>query len=143
MIFERALSFSEDDELHNSLVVVEFKKPDSFSRRGHEDPIDQVYRLITEIRSGQFYDQSHRRISVAHDRIPAYAYVICDLTEQMNTVSMHKGFIPTPDRMGWFGYNPGLTTYVEVISYTKLLRDAKRRNRVLFDRLNLPTTVAE
>jgi hypothetical protein len=144
LIFERALSFSEDSELHNSLVIVEFKKPDSFSRRnGHEDPVDQVYRLIKEIRGGQFYDQSHRRIAVAHDLIPAYAYVICDLTEQMNTVCQNKGFIPTPDRMGWFGYNPTLTTYVEVISYTKLLRDAKRRNRVLFERLNLPTNVSE
>jgi hypothetical protein len=143
MIFERALSFSEDTELHNSLVIVEFKKPDSFSRRGHEDPIDQVYRLVREIRSGQFYDRTHRRIAVAHERIPSYAYVICDPTEQMNTACVNKGFIPTPDHMGWFGYNPGLTTYVEVISYAKLLRDAKRRNRVLFERLNLPTNVAE
>jgi hypothetical protein len=29
--------------------------------------------------------------------------------------------------------------YVKVISYTKLLRDAKKRNRILFDKLHLPS----
>ena len=46
--------------------------------------------------------------------------------------------IRTPDNLGYFGYNPSLSAYVEVISYTKLLRDAKKRNKILFDKLNLP-----
>ena len=37
-------------------------------------------------------------------------------------------------------YAPSLSAYVEVISYTKLLRDAKKRNKILFDKLNLPMT---
>jgi hypothetical protein len=139
MIFERALSFSEDEEWHNSLVIVEFKRPDSFSRRGNEDPIDQVYRLVREIRSGQLHDSKGRLIKVANESIPAYAYVICDTTKEMEEVCKGKGLLPTPDRLGWYGYNPAYATYVEVISYTKLLRDAKRRNKVLFDRLNLPS----
>ncbi|MNL77721.1 hypothetical protein D3C87_2039600 [compost metagenome] len=35
------------------------------------------------------------------------------------------------------GFNPSLGAYIEVISYQQLLEDAKRRNRVLFDKLYL------
>ena len=31
-----------------------------------------------------------------------------------------------------------IKTYVEVISYNKLLQDAQKRNKVLFDKLKLP-----
>lgn len=72
------------------------------------------------------------------DRIPAYAYVICDTTKEIEIIAQNKGFLATPDNLGYYGYNPSLQTYVEVISYTKLLRDAKKRNRILFDKLNLP-----
>jgi len=141
-IFDRALSFSEDEHVHNSIVLVEFKKPEKFSPRP-EDPIDQVYRLIKEIRSGQFKDRRGKLIKVAADQIPAYAYVICDLTDYMNRICEFKGFTKTPDNLGWYSFNPNLRAYVEVISYTKLLADAKKRNRVLFDRLHLPTSLAE
>jgi hypothetical protein len=76
MIFERALTFAEDDSALNSLVIVEFKKPDRSDYR-KEDPVDQVYRLIREIRSGHFKDKNGREIKVQSDLIPAYAYVIC------------------------------------------------------------------
>ena len=72
MIFDRALSFVEDDAALNSLVIVEFKKPDRSDYR-KEDPVDQVYRLIREIKSGHYKDKNGREIKVQSDRIPAYA----------------------------------------------------------------------
>lgn len=45
---------------------------------------------------------------------------------------------PTPDNLGYYGYNPKASAYVEIISYAKLLQDAKRRNKILFDKLHLP-----
>ena len=39
------------------------------------------------------------------------------------------------------GYNENLNAYYEVISYTKLLSDAQKRNLVLFEKLNLPHTM--
>ncbi len=137
MIFDRALSFAEDEDVLNSLVIVEFKKPDRSEYR-KEDPVDQVYRLIREIKGGHFKDKHGREIKVQSDRIPAYAYVICDTTKEIEIIAQNKGFLATPDNLGYYGYNPSLQTYVEVISYTKLLRDAKKRNRILFDKLNLP-----
>jgi len=59
-------------------------------------------------------------------------------TKEMEIIAENKGLWPTPDRLGYFGYNQSLSAYVEVLSYDKLLQYAKRRNRILFDKLNLP-----
>jgi hypothetical protein len=44
----------------------------------------------------------------------------------------------TSDGEGYFGHNPDPGAYIEVISFEKLLRDAKERNQVLFDKLFSP-----
>jgi hypothetical protein len=137
MIFDRALTFAEDDAALSSLVIVEFKKPDR-SSYGKEDPIDQVYRLIREIKGGHFKDKNGREIKVQSERIPAYAYVICDTTKEIEIIAQNKNLAPTPDNLGYFGFNTTLSTYVEIISYAKLLQDAKKRNKILFDKLHLP-----
>ena len=69
---------------------------------------------------------------------PAYAYVICDTTKAVEIIAENKGTLRTPDNLGYQGYNAALAAYVEIISYTKLVRDAKKRNRILFDKLHLP-----
>jgi hypothetical protein len=45
----------------------------------------------------------------------------------------------TPDNMGFFGYNVEIGAYIEIIGFDKLLGDANKRNRILFDKLNLPS----
>lgn len=121
----------------SSLVIVEFKKPDRSDYR-KEDPVDQVYRLIREIKGGHFKDRTGREIKVQSRDIPAYAYVICDTTKEVEVIAENKGLLRTPDNLGYYGYNQNLTAYVEIISYTKLLKDAKKRNRILFEKLHLP-----
>ena len=44
---------------------------------------------------------------------------------------------PTPDSLGFFGYNTNLGVYVEVLSFDKLVSDARKRNSVLFEKLGL------
>lgn len=136
-IFERALTFAEGEAPLSSLVIVEFKKPDRSDYR-KEDPVDQVYRLIREIKGGHFKDRNGREIKVQSRDIPAYAYVICDTTKEVEVIAENKGLLRTPDNLGYYGYNQNLTAYVEIISYTKLLKDAKKRNRILFEKLHLP-----
>ena len=68
----------------------------------------------------------------------AYAYIICVTTKEIDSIALNKTMLRTPDGLGWYVYNPGHNAYVEVIPYQKLLGDAKRRNRVLFDKLGLP-----
>lgn len=138
MIFERALSFAQDEAPLTSLVVIEFKQPERQSYK--EDPVDQVYRLIRKIREGHFKDKNGNEIKLQGPAVPAYAYIICDTTRAIVECAENKGMTPTPDNLGYFVYNPSLSTYVEIITYKKLLRDAKRRNRILFDKLHIPLT---
>ena len=42
--------------------------------------------------------------------------------------------------MGFFGYKKHLNSYVEVISYHRLVKAAMKRNRAFFDKLGLPAS---
>ena len=99
MIFDRALTFAEDEDVLNSLVIVEFKKPSRSDYR-KEDPVDQVYRLIREIKEGHFKDKNGREIKVQSQHVPAYAYVICDTTKEIKTIAQNKSMLSTPDGLG-------------------------------------------
>lgn len=137
-IVNHAIAFSEDKDPVGSIVVIEFKKPE---RKGYkEDPVSQVYRLIRDLRDGDLKDKGGRRVRPANQNIPAFCYIMCDLTPGLETMVQNMGGRRTPDNLGYYGYNETLNAYYEVISYAKLLSDAKKRNRILFEKLHLPTT---
>jgi len=134
MIFNEAVSFGPEDDNLTSLVVVEFKRParDDF---GKETPIDQAHRMIREIRAGRAKRANGRKIAVTSDKIPAYAYIICDRSERLDQIATQAGMTPTVDQLGYQGYFQALSTYIEIIPYSKLLGDAQKRNKRLFDKL--------
>lgn len=139
-IFDRKMAFAEkteDGTPINSLVVVEFKRPQRKGYTDTENPMDQVLDQISDIRAGQFMDENGRPIPVANEKIPAFGYVVCDITESLKTILIRQDLTPTPDGLMYYGYHKNLGIYQEVIDYGKLLSDAKRRNRVFFDKLNL------
>ena len=139
LIFDRPLAFGEDGQPLTSIVAVEFKRPDRGEYRD-EDPISQVYRMIREIRDGKMKDSNGRWIRTASSQVPSYAYIICDLTPILETKVQNMGAIRTPDNQGYYGFNQTLNAYYEIISYNKALGDARKRNRILFDKLNIPVT---
>ena len=60
------------------------------------------------------------------------------MTSTLKKDAANAGLTRTPDKGGYFGYNAPRGAYIEVISYDKLLKDAKQRNQVLFDKLFEP-----
>lgn len=136
IIFDRALAFSTDATPITSIVIVEFKKPGRTDYHS-EDPISQIYRLVRDIRSGTFKSRDGRFVQINSNELPVFAHIICDITESVKLVAQEKALSPTPDRTGFFGYNPSYNAYVEIISYDKLLKDAKMRNAILFDKLGI------
>ena len=66
-----------------------------------------------------------------------YLYIIADITEQLKKNASSYRLNRTVDDMGYFGYNDSrdINAYVEIISYDKLLSDAQKKNRILFDKL--------
>ena len=139
-IFDRKMAFSEKVEEGspiNSLVVVEFKRPQRKGYTETENPLDQVLDQINDIRAGQFMNENGRPIPVANETIPSFAYVVCDITESLKSILVKRDLTSTPDGLMYFGYHKNLGIYQEVIDYGKLLSDAQRRNRIFFDKLNL------
>lgn len=137
LIFNNPIAFVEgEDQPYSSVVIVEFKRPMRGTYKDNENPITQVYDYIRKIKSGTFSDKEGRLVTLP-EHTPFYAYIICDITVKIKGFAEDATYYPTPDLQGYFGYNPRLNTYVEILSFTKLINDAKKRNNVLFKKLNL------
>lgn len=135
-IFNRRIALTEEEQPYGSIVLIEFKRParDAYSDDG--DPINQLYGYVRRIRSGEEKSRTGRPI-IAPNHIPFYCYLICDITPSLKEIAENKDFVVTPDHQGYFGFNSKLSTYVEIISFDKLLGDAEKRNRMLFEKLNM------
>lgn len=136
VVFDQKGVFSEESTPLNSVVLVEFKRPGRKDYAG-QDPLEQLFKLAEEIKAGKHLDSRGRAVRVASDQVPVFAYLICDLPPQLRTLIKGKDAQEMADGMGFYGYNRNYGVYYEVIDYTKMLADAKKRNRALFDRLML------
>lgn len=138
-IFDKALSFTDDTNNLNSISIIEFKKPmrNDFTK-DDKNPITQVLNYVRDIKNGKLKKANGRDFGELGNT-PFYCYVIADLTSTLQEDAENAGLIKTPDHQGYFGYNQTKGAYIEVISYDKLLRDAKTRNQILFDKLFNPS----
>ncbi len=137
-IFDSALSFSSDKETINSITIIELKKPQRNDLNAEDkDPIKQVLNYVSDIKSGKVKKANGRDFGPVNNTA-FYCYVIADLTDTLKNDAETAGLVMTPDKMGYFGYNQPRGAYIEVISYDKLIKDAKQRNQILFDKLFEP-----
>lgn len=81
-------------------------------------------------------DKNGRLIKVGSNT-QFYLYAVCDLTPKMIKVAEDRDFIETPDKLGMYKYHEKKRTYIELISYDKLILDAEKRNKVLFEKLGI------
>lgn len=137
-IFDKALSYSSDTEDINSITIVELKKPqrDDYTS-DDKNPINQVLKYVADIKAGKVLKANGRSFGNVQNAA-FYCYVIADITASLAMDAENAGLNKTPDGEGYFGYNTPRGTYIEVISYNKLVKDAKKRNQVLFDKLFRP-----
>jgi hypothetical protein len=139
VIFDEKIIFGDvraDENPINSITTIEFKRPGRNDYNDLDNPVRQAFRLINDIRSGTFKING-RPISVANDKIPAFAYCICDVTPSLTGILADLDALKTPDSQSYYGFNKTHSVYFEVIDYNKMLRDATKRNRIFFDKLNL------
>lgn len=132
-IFDQAFAYSDSDEPFSTVTIVEFKKPDNDGK----NPINQVGEYVDLIRAGKKAKANGQSFTIT-DGTLFRCYVICDLTDKMRTHCLNSSLLPTADNLGYTGFNQVRHEYIEVISYSKLLADAKKRNQILFDKLFAP-----
>jgi anti-sigma regulatory factor (Ser/Thr protein kinase) len=139
-VYDKRILFRGDNEASNPITVFEFKKPqrdDFVNPSFKEDPIQQIVRYVNNIRDGKFKTPNGRRMLV-EPNTPFYGYVVCDLTSKVEDwLLREKNFKVMPDRLGWFQWIENINLYVEVLSWDKVLRDARLRNSVFFHKLGI------
>lgn len=129
-VFDHAFAYSDSDEPFNSVTIIEFKKPDN----DNKNPINQVGEYVNKIRQGLKKKLNGQSFNVTEGTV-FRCYIICDLTDKMRTHCKNSSLLVTPDNLGYSGYNQSRHSYIEVISYEKLLGDAKKRNEIFFEKL--------
>jgi hypothetical protein len=143
LVFDKACAFAAGTDIPFSAVtIIEFKRPMRNDYDGEENPFVQVREYITEIREGKARTEDGRDIPIGKD-IPFYCYIVCDMTATLEKWAYDFELTKTPDNQGFFGYKRQYNAYVEVISYTKMLADAKKRNAMFFDKLALPNRIGK
>ena len=131
--YDTPIGVAEPDNLAGGgIVILEFKRPgrDDYDK----DPADQIIQRFVEIEQGNVKDIDGRPVNP--DRLRYIGYLVADLTPTLRKqVAMR--YHRTADNEGYFYTLPEGNGYIEIVSYDKLVRDAKRRNRVLFEKLGL------
>jgi len=140
LVYNKRVLFRGDNEASNPITIFEFKKPqrdDFVNQSSQEDPVQQIVRYVNNIRDGKYKTPEGRKMQVA-ENTPFYGYVVCDLTAKVEAwLEREKDFKPMPDRLGWFHWIGNINLYIEVISWDKVLKDAKMRNQLFFQKLGI------
>lgn len=138
VIFNGPAAFVEATPPFPSVTLIEFKRPVRDDYTDEENPISQVYKYVETIRTGKALDRHGRPINIP-EKTPFFAYIVCDITPTLTRQARFFTLRQTHDAAGFFGYNESLGVYVEIMSFDKLLGDAKKRNAVLFEKLGIGT----
>jgi hypothetical protein len=141
LLFDKACALSESTEsAFSSITIIEFKKPLRQGYTSEENPFVQVRKYVEEIRAGKALNSQGRPI-VIQDGLPFYCYIVCDPCAALDEWARDFELEKTPDQLGYFGYKRHVKAYFEVISYEKLVADAKKRNAAFFEKLGLPKRI--
>jgi hypothetical protein len=142
LVFDKACAFTAGDDLpYSAITIIEFKRPMRNDYQSDDNPFVQVRKYITDIREGKARTPGGREIPVGNE-IPFYCYIVSDLTPTLEKQAFDFELEKTPDGQGFFGYKRQYRAYIEVLSYTRMIAEAKKRNAMFFDKLALPTRIA-
>lgn len=137
MLFDNSIALLEsqnDGTAYDTVVIFELKKPmrDDLITN---NPVEQVTRYMTKIQSNTVKDKNGRIVHTdSHTKF--YLYIVCDTLEKYkNELKMTYSFDETIDRLGMFRMKGN--QYIEILTYDKIVNDAKKRNKILFDKLGI------
>ena len=137
--YETCFAWRGEGDVSNTVVLIEFKIPGRDNYNGNDNPVRQVSDYVRQLRSGDLVN-TKGRIPPRRLREAAYhCYIIADITPTLEREIEILPFNETPDGEGLFGYigSGDQKAYVEIIPYDKLLRDAKLRQGIFFQKLGL------
>ncbi len=138
IVFDKACAFASGTQSPFAAIdIIEFKRPMLAGHTEGDNPVTQVLGYVQDIQEGKARTLQGRDIPIGKD-IPFFCYVVCDITPSLIKQAKLLDLTATPDGQGFFGYRKQYNAYVEIISYTKLIVDAQKRNAAFFNQLGLP-----
>lgn len=125
-----------DGTAFDTIILFELKRPMRNDYSPGDNPIDQLFGYAEKLKSGTAKDKNGRTVKVS-ETTKFYLYAVCDITPTLVPILHRNGFSETPDTLGYYNFNSNYNAYFEVLSYDKVLLDAQKRNRVLFEKLGV------
>lgn len=127
-----------DNAITSPIAIVEFKRPKRTNYPDEENPINQALRYAGKILAGKYeMPEGLEEVIVDKSITPVYIYIVCDLVPKIEEFADLAGLAISPDKQGYFGYNPKYNAYIEIKSFKKVIDDAKMRNQIFFKKLGL------
>lgn len=119
-----------------NIVMFELKRPMRDNYKTEDMPTRQMIRYVSRLKENNVKDRNGRPIMV-DSKTRYFLYAVCDITPTLKELILLDNFKETMDKMGYYQYHEAFNAYLEIISYDKLIKDAKKRNRVFFDKLGI------
>ena len=138
VVFDKINSFRNgDNEFSNPLTIFEFKRPKRTAYKEEDDPILQIGKYLKDIKLGKYeMPEGYEPIKV-NDNTPVYGYVVCTINDKIRDFADKHQLTISPNQDGYFGFHRGYKMYVEIIDFSKMLKDATLRNKIFFKKLQL------
>ncbi len=124
----------------DTIVIVEFKRPMRENYSTGKDPVQQILSYVKRLKetSGEV-DIRGRGIQGIRASTAFHCYVVADITAQLEERIIGR-FEKTPDGAGYFGYTQNPAAYVEIVPFGKIMKDARLRNAIFFQKLGITNT---
>jgi hypothetical protein len=137
LIFDPALVTAESDNFE-TLGIVEFKRPGRSDYTLVKNPVQQIIDAARKIRDARQVETTTGLIQTISGSVRFYGYAICDVLGPLRGIieDTHR-MQHTPDGIGYYAFHDNLNLLIEVIPYSKIISDAKRRNAAFFTKLGM------
>ena len=134
--YNACVAWREREET-DTIVIVEFKRPMREEYGKGKDPVQQVLSYVQRLKasSGEV-DIRGRAITGIRPSTSFHCYVVADITPQLEERIIGR-FEKTPDNQGYFGYTTNPSAFVEIVPFGKVMRDARLRNAIFFQKLGI------
>jgi hypothetical protein len=134
-IFDSPFAFTDESEQpFRNITIIEFKRPGRESYGDSENPIQQVIEYMDDFTNGKIKTKDGLTID-GNRNIRFFCYILCDISEKLKKYIKQYDFQETPDGQGYYFYSKSYNAYMEIVPYNKMIRDSKKRNKILFDKL--------
>ncbi|MDE4907134.1 hypothetical protein L0665_00635 [Methanogenium marinum] len=125
----------DDNRIARTVTILEFKRPQR--KNLDESPTKQIYRYIRRINDKTFPNKPNSRPISTDEKTQYYCYVICDITKKIIEDVTESSFTQLSGELGYYTYNKNYNAHVEILSYDKLIADARKRNKMFFIKLGI------